>query len=421
MTTVSIAAGRLLPAARPVVVRRRIQPRPAIELSRLTRYHGGTYSHTVDRIVFTDGTFARTDLIRLNPGVDAYSLDFTGVAPLRPSRYDVESFAALPNARARSFEVEIDWILRNSFPRLRTAELSRRLRDAGYPLGAGHIGEHEAIAATQGAIWHFTNGLELDTRPRNRPNRVVHDERGVTVEFADDIELDGYTVDVAGSGPVTVRLHKSVDGQRWDEVAASALTAGSGEHHKPLGVGATVSHGHGHTRRGHRHYRLTVDGPATIGDTAFSLAGCAVYRNSPRIVHAYRYLIEGARRARAHSAAPAVGAAGVLVTQDDAVIGPFRLCAGSAAALDGDGAQVVDADGTVIDGPLEPGAAFYLSLGAHARARRSVTLTVKVPGRSDGHGGRVLTGVAREENSQRFTPVALVVPTQSVVEFDLAW
>ena len=102
MTTVSIAAGRLLPAARPVVVRRRIQPRPAIELSRLTRYHGGTYSHTVDRIVFTDGTFARTDLIRLNPGVDAYSLDFTGVAPLRPSRYDVESFAALPNARARS-------------------------------------------------------------------------------------------------------------------------------------------------------------------------------------------------------------------------------------------------------------------------------------------------------------------------------
>lgn len=41
----------------------------------------------------------------------------------------------------------------------------------------------------------------------------MHDERGVTVEFAD--ELDGYTVDIAGSGPVTVRLHKSVDGQRW--------------------------------------------------------------------------------------------------------------------------------------------------------------------------------------------------------------
>ena len=105
MTTVSIAAGRLLPAARPVVVRRRIQPRPAIELSRLTRYHGGTYSHTVDRIVFTDGTFARTDLIRLNPGVDAYSLDFTGVAPLRPSRYATEVAEMEQVARQRQREM----------------------------------------------------------------------------------------------------------------------------------------------------------------------------------------------------------------------------------------------------------------------------------------------------------------------------
>lgn len=33
----------------------------------MTRYRGGTYSHTVDRIVFADGSTARTDLIRLNP------------------------------------------------------------------------------------------------------------------------------------------------------------------------------------------------------------------------------------------------------------------------------------------------------------------------------------------------------------------
>ena len=53
----------------------------------MTRYRGGTYSHTVDTIVFTDGTSARTDLIRLNPNVEAYSLDFTGIAPTSPSRY----------------------------------------------------------------------------------------------------------------------------------------------------------------------------------------------------------------------------------------------------------------------------------------------------------------------------------------------
>jgi hypothetical protein len=35
----------------------------------MTRYRGGTYSHTVDTIVFTDGTCARTDLIRLNPNL----------------------------------------------------------------------------------------------------------------------------------------------------------------------------------------------------------------------------------------------------------------------------------------------------------------------------------------------------------------
>jgi hypothetical protein len=28
----------------------------------MTRYRGGTYSHTVDTIMFTDGTCARTDL-----------------------------------------------------------------------------------------------------------------------------------------------------------------------------------------------------------------------------------------------------------------------------------------------------------------------------------------------------------------------
>lgn len=419
---VSIDTGRSrLPAAEPVVVRRRIQPRPAIELSRLTRYHGGTYSHTVDRIVFSDGTAARTDLIRLNPGVEAYSLDFAGIAPLRPSRYDVASFAALPNAGARCFEVEIDWILRNSFPTLRAAELSRRVRDAGYPLGTGHLAEHEAIAATQAAIWHFTNGLDLDTRPRNEPDTVVHDDRGVTVEFSDGIEIDGYTVDIAGSGPVTVRLLKSPDGRRWDEVAASALTVSPGVHHKALGIGATVADGHGHSRRGHRHYRLTVDGPATIGEVAFSLAGSGVYRNSPRTVHAYRYLLDGARRARARSAAPDVGAAGVTVAPEAETIGPFRLRATSAAALIATGAQVLDARRNAADGPLEPGTAFYLKLGARARADRSVTLTVKVPGRDDEHGGRVLTGVARDENSRRFTPVALVVPTQSVVEFDLTW
>ena len=36
-----------------VTVRRRVRPRPTVDLTRLTRYRGGTYSHTVDTIVFS--------------------------------------------------------------------------------------------------------------------------------------------------------------------------------------------------------------------------------------------------------------------------------------------------------------------------------------------------------------------------------
>lgn len=98
--TVSTSVFPVLDTETTVTVRRRVQPRPAVDIDRMTRYHGGTYSHTVDRIVFTDGTSARTDLIRLNPGIAAYSLDFHGVAPTRPSAYRIDTWSAVPNLRA---------------------------------------------------------------------------------------------------------------------------------------------------------------------------------------------------------------------------------------------------------------------------------------------------------------------------------
>ena len=59
--------------------------RPATELSRMTRYRGGTYSHTVDTIVFTDGTSRTHRSNPAEPDLEAYSLDFTGMAPNLPS------------------------------------------------------------------------------------------------------------------------------------------------------------------------------------------------------------------------------------------------------------------------------------------------------------------------------------------------
>jgi TQXA domain-containing protein len=384
----------------------------------MTRYRGGTYSHTVDTIVFTDGTSARTDLIRLNPNVDAYSLDFTGIAPMAPSRYHVQTWSAVPNLRAHTVEAEVDWILRNSFPHLKTAELSRRLRAAGYPLGVANISEHEAIAGTQAAIWFFTNGLELDNRRRDLPDRVTRTSDGVVAEFDDEPELGGYTVDIAADSEATVVLQKSTDGRRWRDVAASKLTvqAGHRAHRKSLGVGATVStSGPGRAGRGHRFYRLAVTGAATIHESGFWLNG-ANYRNPDRTVHLYNYLLDGARQARARNTAPRLTAAGA--TAGAGLVGPFRLSVGHSAAVSLSSGQLVNASGHDIGGLLEPGSIFYLR---HESGSTSVTVSMTVPGTEGGFGGRVLTGVALDEAANRFTPLALAVPATLVVDFEISW
>jgi len=411
--TVSTSVFPVLDTEPAVTVRRRVQPRPAVDIDRMTRYHGGTYSHTVDRIVFTDGTSARTDLIRLNPGIAAYSLDFHGIAPTRPSAYRIDTWSAVPSLRAGTRdprEVQVDWILRNSVPRLTTVELSRRLREAGHQLGRGNITEHEAIAATQAAIWWLTNGLELDTRARTEPVRVLRDADGVTVEFEEALELGGYTLELVASESVTVTLHKSDDGRSWREVPSSRLAVeAAGAHRKALGVGATVG--------GHRFYRLSVAGlgtTATLGDVDFWLNGTSTYRNADRIVALYRYLLAGAARARTTAPGLNVSAA----TMAEGLVGPLRLSAADSAALSAEGAELLDADGNELTGPVEPGSAFYLRPRPGAVSAR---VRVTVPGTEDGYGGRVLTGIAGGQDSQMFTPVALAVPAALVVDFDLTW
>ena len=411
-----------LPASAPerVTVHRRIQPTPSVDLSRMTRYRGGTYSHTVDTIVFADGTSAHTDLIRLNPNIEAYSLDFTGIAPTRPSRYAADTWAAVPHLQARAHEAEVDWILRNSYPTLSTTTLSARLRAAGYPLGGRNIAEHEAIAGTQAAIWLLSNGLELDTRARNVPSRITRDAAGVNVEFDDDRQLASYTATVATVTGATLTLQKSVDGEVWDDVAASTITvpAGGGDVTRSLGVGSTLSHSRfGRHGGGHRHYRLAVAGEAIVGEVTFRLHGAPLFRNSEATVYLYEYLLAGARAARESVVTPSLQAADAMADADG-LVGPFRLVTTTSAALDASEGIVVRRDGNPVHGPLQPGEEFYLSVQPGSLGS---TLTVKVPGEADGFGGRVITGVARDEVDGRYTPLALAVPAQLVVEFDIEW
>ncbi|BBY61807.1 TQXA domain-containing protein [Mycolicibacterium helvum] len=386
----------------------------------MTRYRGGTYSHTVDTIVFTDGTSARTDLIRLNPNIEAYSLDFGGIAPTRPSRYRADTWSAVPHLRARAYEAEVAWILRNSYPAISTTQLSRDLRAAGHALGSRNISEHEAIAGTQAAIWYLTNGLELDNRPLNVPARTTERAGEVRVEFDGERQLAGYAADAVSAQGAVLTLQKSRDGVTWDDVAASRVTlpAGGGRISKLLGVGATVgSRRYGRPGGGYRHYRLIVEGDATLTDLTFRLAESGLYRNAAPVVHLYDYLLAGARAARRAAVVPSVVASDAVV--EAGLVGPFQLITADAATVTvGDGHSVVDADGTAITTPVAPQQQFFLRVAPEAGI---TTLTVEIPGDPRGFGGRVVTGVARDEVAGTFTPLALAVPVQQIVAFEIEW
>ncbi|MEI7915039.1 MAG: thioester domain-containing protein [Mycobacteriaceae bacterium] len=409
-----------VPTRAAVGVDRRILPAPLVDLSRMTHYRGGTYSHTVDTIVFADGSAARTDLIRLNPNIPAYSLDFTAVAPTRPSRYDAESWAAVPHLQARAHESEVDWILRNSYPTLSTVALSDRLRRAGYALGSRNIAEHEAIAGTQAAIWYLTNGLELDDRALDEPIRIAEESGAIEVEFDDDVQLGSYTAKVSTMTGAVLRLQKSADGENWDDVAASAVTvpAGGALVARTLGVGATLSHNRfGRRGVGHRHYRVLIDGEAIVTDVAFRLDGAARYRNADAVVFLYDYLLAGARAAREAAVTPSLSVDDADVAGD--VVGPLRLEVASTARITAPaGVEIIHAGRSAASALVSAGDEFSLRV---TPGSVTATLTVEVPGDAEGFGGRVLTGVVRDEADGHYTPLALAVPVALVVEFDVQW
>jgi TQXA domain-containing protein len=398
---------------------RRILVRPASQLTRMTRYRGGTYSHTIDKIVFTDGSCARTDLIRLNPNLQAYSLDFTGIAPLHPSRYRLESWSALPHLHNAGCEVQVDWIVRHSFPMRSTTELSQQLRQAGYPLGTAHISEHEAIAATQAAIWYFTNGLALDTQPLNVPVAVQRATGPmITFEFDGEPQLGGYSVWTDSAAAADLRLQKSANGVVWEDISSSQLTIkpGRGRHQRTLGIGSTLStSNHGRLGRGYRYYRLiaTTDATSpTIDHVRFWLTGTRHYRNADRIVHLYNYLLTGAHKALPDIEEPELVA--THATAESETIGPFQVPMSLTLNVT-EGHTLVDADGLAIRNIVQPGTDFYLRPAPGVSA---TTITATTPHNLT---GRVLTGVALEGAPHRYTPIALTVPTDVAIEFDIIW
>jgi TQXA domain-containing protein len=310
---------------------------------------------------------------------------------------------------------------------LSIAELSEQLRRAGYPLGRANISEHEAIAGTQAAIWHFTNGLALDTRPLNAPVAVHRGPGGMlTFEFDGQPQLGGYSLWASSDAAAVLTLQKSKDGQVWHDVSGAQLTidAGKGRYQRTLGVGSTLStSSHGHRGRGYRFYRLinSVGSPSeatpAIDHVDFWLTGSGHHRNADRVVHLYNYLLAGAYTAiRESEDLPLVDTDAVAdLAADSELVGPFRVRLPLKLTAS-DGQPIVDTDGFAISDTVQPGTDFYLRRAADTSA---ITLTATTTPTTI--GGRVLTGVSLDGAPQRFTPVALTVPTELTIEFDIRW
>lgn len=416
----------------------------------LSRVRGGTFSPTVEVIHFTDGTSARTDLIRLNPNIDAYSLDFHGVSPRQLAHYREVGWASTHAGVRRELEPFVASVLAHGYPQRSTRELSDELRATGFDLGAGELKDHEAIAATQAALWWFTNGLELDTRRLDAPVRATSrtsadavgrpvavgsgplhwrgalhpgEEATFEVELAEAFELRSFAFTVgprAGRHEFSVHLEQSADGVQWTAVSRSTLSVpaerpGESRVVRPLGLGSTVSFSSGSRgARGHRFYRLVARGPADrdgfvdLRDIRLQVQAASPYRNSERIVALYRRLLDHAHGLDDHGDNAPSG--------EQPVIGPFTIAAPEPAFVSASQALVLDARGREVREPIAPGAPFYL----HPRPQATEAIEIHVrPRRSK---VAVLVGSTIPGGPSAFTPLAVLttahshlVPTTHVV------
>jgi TQXA domain-containing protein len=431
--------------------------RPEGAATTFSRFVGGTYPSTVEVIRFTDGTRARTDLVRLHPTIAAYSIDHAGIAPSNPSRYRDEDWSSGTKISAADVKGEVVWILRHSFPTLGTAELSRNLRAAGYSLGGGDLKEHEAIAATQAAIWRLTDGVVLDTQPLSVPVAVSADtsvagtcagavldddvrtawravltlgqERFLEFEFDGRPQLDSYTVEL---GPWTTatavgwRLQKSNDRHTWREVSSSGVegTVREGDRKgvlartKGLGVGATLSDtasSAGGT--GSRYYRLVLRGRGDalagveVRAVRFTLADSPGFRNGARVVHLYQYLLERASTDVLRVPSVSITGPGVVhAAPDRGVAGPFQIVGDRPAEVwvtGAAGARVVGEDGGQMDGPAAPGQPFYVDLPVRDD-QESFSVNARV-GPVQGYEGRALVGARSDDGPAEFTTLARAI------------
>ncbi|NYH53618.1 MULTISPECIES: Cys-Gln thioester bond-forming surface protein [Nocardiopsis] len=105
---------------------------------------GQSVGTTLFNLKLEDGTLLTTYCIDLETGIRSSAW------------YREDDWSTYPGAGDFAAPAKVRWILQNSYPELSAAELAEA---AG--VDNRHFGDKQALAATQAAIWHFSNGAEL--------------------------------------------------------------------------------------------------------------------------------------------------------------------------------------------------------------------------------------------------------------------
>lgn len=313
---------------------------------------------------------------------DVYSADYantpnTTFGPLLPggSRYQEKDWSATAALAGNQSQGEVARVLSSAYPERSVGELTADLKAAGrLASSAGNIKNWEAIAATQAAIWRFTDGKELDTTRYADPVSVLASSAaggfgaenvlsgdpasGWRASEAGPAHLDfvfpaqfqprSYTVTTldggsAGSTPASWKLQRSSDGgATYVDVSASSATgsfSGGAAQSRSTNIPDGATDG-SYTDR----YRLVFTGavdpgaPVEVGGVSFEGFGVfgaqpnyvyRAYANPANVVAAYEYLVDLALRSPRSVVAPVTEltgpAAPVERGETSELIGPFRL------------------------------------------------------------------------------------------------
>ncbi|GAB3489604.1 thioester domain-containing protein [Nocardiopsis coralliicola] len=105
--------------------------------------NGSTIGTSVFDLTLEDGTVLKT-----------YCIDYeTNIR--KGAAYQEDAWANYPGKGSTEDAGKVHWILQNSFPKVDVATLAEATKIEG-------LTQEQAIAGTQAAIWHFSNGVELD-------------------------------------------------------------------------------------------------------------------------------------------------------------------------------------------------------------------------------------------------------------------